>query len=252
MTDNTDVLNNESPIPLYYQLKSFIENQIKAGIWKPGMKISSELELSQQFQISRTTVRQAIGDLVNEAKLERIQGRGTFVAEINPDKQIQRITGFSHEMKARGLVPSSEILKFKIINPPRHIARDLKIEESDHVIILQRLRKGSGKNIAIESAYFRYDRFHELLSIDLSNNSLYETMVREFNTIPKFSRQEIEAIHCPAEEAGLLGIETGAPVFLFHTIAFDQNDQPFERTEGYYRGDRYKIKMSVVNTQKTG
>jgi len=51
------MLDNLSPIPLYYQLKSFIEEQITAHVWKPGDQIPSESELSEKFNISRTTVR---------------------------------------------------------------------------------------------------------------------------------------------------------------------------------------------------
>lgn len=249
MSNYTEILDNKSPIPLYYQLKSYIEDQITSGIWKPGTKISSELEISQQFQVSRTTVRQAIGDLVNEGKLERIQGRGTFVSEINIDKQIHRITGFTQDMISRGLSPSSEVLNFEVVHPPQHITKELHINESESCIFLKRLRKGNGKRIALETVYIPYNRFKKLLNMDLSNTSLYEIFAREFKAIPKISRQTIEALKCPIAEAKLLGIEIGSPIFFFHTTAFDQDDLPLEYTEGYYRGDRYILHLSILTKE---
>jgi GntR family transcriptional regulator len=245
-------LDNKSPLPLYFQLKSYIEDQINTGVWEPGSQIPSELELSEQFQISRTTIRQAIGELVNERKLERVQGRGTFVSEISIDKQIERVSGFSQDMRTRGLVPTSDILIFEKVVAPVKTAKALRLNEGDPAILLKRLRKGNDRRIALEIVYVPYEKFQDLLSVNIGNDSLYEILAKKFAVWPKYSEQVIESIRCPKEEAALLGIENGAPVFLFHTTAYDQYDQPLEYTEGYYRGDRYILHLTnVINPTNT-
>ncbi len=246
MNEKKEKLDSKSPIPLYFQLKSYIEDQIDTGVWEAGTQIPSELELSELFQISRTTIRQAIGELVNERKLERVQGRGTFVSEISIDKQIERVSGFSQDMRTRGLTPTSDILNFEMVNAPEKIARALNINEADFAILLKRLRKGNNRRIALEVVYLPYEKFKDLLDVEIGNDSLYEILAKKFGIWPKCSQQIIESIKCPAEEADLLGIESGAPVFLFHTTAFDQYDQPMEYTEGYYRGDRYILHLTNV------
>ena len=75
------VLDVQNPIPLYYQLKGIIEEQISSGELKPGDKIPSENSLCEKYQVSRTTTRQAITELVNIGKVVRTQGRGTFVTQ---------------------------------------------------------------------------------------------------------------------------------------------------------------------------
>lgn len=246
MSEKFDKLDSKSPIPLYFQLKSFIEEQIETGVWEAGSQIPSELELSEQFKISRTTIRQAIGDLVNERKLERIQGRGTFVSEISIEKQIERVSGFSQDMRMRGLVPTSDILNFEVVKANPQVARALKINEGDDAILLKRLRKGNDKRIALEVVYMNYKKYKDFLTVKLANESLYEMLAKEFAVWPKYSQQVIESIKCPAEEAELLGIQKGDPVFYFHTTAFDQYDEPLEYTEGYYRGDRYILHLTNV------
>ncbi len=74
-------LNREVPIPLYYQLKQLLKEQIRSGILKSGDKLPNEDELCKKFAISRTPVRQALTDLVHEGLLVRIPARGTFVTE---------------------------------------------------------------------------------------------------------------------------------------------------------------------------
>lgn len=246
MSEKFEKLDSKSPIPLYFQLKSFIEDQIDTGVWEAGTQIPSELELSEQFQISRTTIRQAIGELVNERKLERIQGRGTFVTEISIDKQIERVSGFSQDMRTRGLTPTSDILNFEKAAAPAKAAKALRIAEGDPAILLKRLRKGNNRRIALEVVYLPYDKYMGLLDVNIGDESLYEILAKRFAVWPKYSEQVIESIKCPAGEADLLGIENGGPVFLFHTTAYDQYDQPLEYTEGYYRGDRYILHLTNI------
>jgi ABC-type glycerol-3-phosphate transport system substrate-binding protein len=71
------------PIPLYYQLKILLKKQIEIGELRPGDKVSTEAELCERFSISRTPVRQALLELVNEGMLTRKAGRGTFVASVS-------------------------------------------------------------------------------------------------------------------------------------------------------------------------
>lgn len=81
-------------IPKYIQLKNYIKQTIKNKDLKPGERIHSENELSQKFNISRHTVRQSIGGLVNEGWLYRVHGKGTFVARApGLQKEKSRIAG---------------------------------------------------------------------------------------------------------------------------------------------------------------
>ncbi|MDG4869746.1 GntR family transcriptional regulator, partial [Guyparkeria sp. 1SP6A2] len=65
--------------PLYQQIKQHIIEQIESGQWPVGERISTELELTEQFSVSRMTVNKAIRDLVSEGRLQRRPRLGTFV-----------------------------------------------------------------------------------------------------------------------------------------------------------------------------
>src|SRR5690606_12704122 len=69
------------PTPLYYQLQTILNTKIDNGDWQPGDLIPTENELIKMYNVSRTTVREAINALVNEGKLEKRQGRGTTVCK---------------------------------------------------------------------------------------------------------------------------------------------------------------------------
>ena len=68
-------LSLESDIPLYSQLVNIIKRNITAGTLNPGDQLPSESELCKNFDISRSTVRQAVSMLEDEGLVVRKQGR---------------------------------------------------------------------------------------------------------------------------------------------------------------------------------
>ncbi|MCP4537410.1 MAG: extracellular solute-binding protein [Chloroflexi bacterium] len=74
-------IDRDSPIPIYHQLKTLIREQIESGVWRPGERIPTELELCRSYNISRSPVRQALGELSYEGLLVRRPALGTFVRD---------------------------------------------------------------------------------------------------------------------------------------------------------------------------
>jgi len=71
----------EAPrVPLYTQIRDYVYDQINRGVWKPNDRLPSEKELSEQFNVSRITVKNALAELIDIGKVYRIQGKGSFVS----------------------------------------------------------------------------------------------------------------------------------------------------------------------------
>jgi len=240
-----DYLDKHSPIPLYYQLKNLLEEKIDSGDFQPGELIPSENQLCDLYGISRTTVRQAIKELVSNGKLIRTQGRGTFVNSARIEKPTYRLSGFTQDMKELGIKPISKTLEFGPLMPPRHVKEGLRLEENEASIILKRLRFAGKDVIGIDVSYFSFKRFMKLLDFNFENKSLYQTVEKEFGIRPMRSKDYVEALRCPREEANLLEITPGEPVLFLQEIVFDQDDIPFEFGESYYRSDRYIFRVEI-------
>ena len=85
------IIDKNIPLPLYYQLKQIIINLIDDGVYKEDETIPTEHELIEKYQLSRTTVRQALNELVTEGYLYKRKGVGTFVSstkKINDQQDI--------------------------------------------------------------------------------------------------------------------------------------------------------------------
>ena len=73
------MVDRESPIPAHYQIAVDLHQRISEGEWRAGDKIPPEVELAKRYQVSRMTLRKALGQLADEGILERKPGNGTFV-----------------------------------------------------------------------------------------------------------------------------------------------------------------------------
>ena len=243
------VLDAQNPIPLYFQLKSILEELIGSGALKPGDKIPSENKLCELYKISRTTARQAITELVNTGKVTRTQGRGTFVSQYPINRPPYRLTGFSADMIKQGFHPSSKLLEFKVIMPGPEIAKMLRIGPSEAVIFINRLRYIDGHVMGIEYTHMPFNRFSGLMDENLEENSLYETLINKFDTVPTRVAITFEAVKCKDEMCELLHSAKDTPLLHISEITFDQNDRLIEYALTFYRGDLYTFHTEINNQQ---
>ena len=230
-------LDQSSIVPLYKQLKDKIKDEIMEGTLKPNQKIPSELELSQQYQISRITVRNAISELVDEELLEKKQGKGTFVCTPKIDV---RSPNFTIMCLNNNKVPGSQTVKIVKQPATERDIRELNLSPGDSVIYLLRVLSADGEPVMVEHNFFP-ERFSLLLETDLADTSLYAFLRDHYGVHFGGAYKSIQ-IAMPGElEAQLLGISTATPMIMIREIVYDNNtDQPLHRTKQYLLGDRFK------------
>lgn len=146
-------IDKQSPLPIYYQIEAYLKQQIDDGLLKPGDTLPSEREFSEQFHVSRMTIRQAIMNLVNAGYLSRQKGRGTFVASQKIAMTLSGLTSFSEEIKHRGMRPLSCLLSYEVIPATDRIAQQLSIPNQTPVYEMKRLRLADDHPLALETAY---------------------------------------------------------------------------------------------------
>lgn len=226
------------PIPMYFRIQQTILEQIQQGTLKPGQQLPTEAELAQQYQVSRITAKRALDELVRQGRAFRQQGRGTFVAK----QRIRDISGFgsfSADIKARGMLPGSKILKFEEVTPNAEVRERLHLSENEHVYLLKRLRLANNEPVAVETAHLPYRRFPDLFSKVQNDKSLYTALAENYQSVPTWADAEIEARSATKEEAALLSIDVGTPVLAAQRVTFTANYDIVETVLSVYRGDRF-------------
>jgi GntR family transcriptional regulator len=188
--------------PLYCKLAEEIEDKINKGIWPHGTKIPSERELVSMYGVSRITVRNAVEELAQQGKLEKVQGRGTFVASPSIMQPLSNVYSFSNEMKKQGKIASTKLVCRVIIAANKKLAEHLNIAPEDQVIYIERLRCAEGDTpILIERTYFPLKNCEFVLDIDLEKQSLYQTLEQTYNirinrAVEVFKACELNLLEC--------------------------------------------------------
>ncbi|MGG1677893.1 GntR family transcriptional regulator [Neobacillus sp. NRS-1170] len=235
------MLKQDDQIPLYIQLKESIRSSIVNGDLKFGDKIPTELELSEEYKISRITVRKAIVELVEEGYLVKRQGKGTFVNKRKIERKIVHFLSFSDACKANGLTASSKVIKKEIIQPTSKDQTMLQLEDGDALLFIQRVRYAGDSPIMIENNYFSYKEYHSLLNENL-DGSIYKILEEKLGVKPAGSSElSLEIVRAGDEEMGLLNISSGEPLFFMDTTVTDESGQPVHRGKQYILGDSYKF-----------
>ncbi|MBM7646552.1 GntR family transcriptional regulator [Scopulibacillus daqui] len=238
------MIDRESPVPIYYQIEEYIKQLIETEALNPGDAIPSEREFTEQFKVSRMTVRQAITNLVNEGYLFRQKGKGTYVSNQKIEQTLQGLTGFTEDMKKRGLKPGSKILDFKLAPAELSVAKQLYINEHDPVYEIKRIRLADDLPMALEMSYLPANLIKGLTE-EIVNNSLYEYIEDNLQLKIDYATQVIESSLSHEDEAKLLQIPKNAPILLIQRQTFLDNGQPFELVKSKYRGDRYKFVVDM-------
>lgn len=231
------MLNLNSSLPLYAQLREILRKAIENGVWKVGEAIPAEQELVKEYQVARSTVRQAIMDLVNEGLLYRKQGKGTFVCRNRRLDAMEPLLSFSAEMVSRGVTPSAQVLTAGLIN---EVPTEVTALMGNHPIYyLLRLRTADGVPLALEYSYFDAQMVPDLDNEDLQS-SLYQLLVYGRGLQISRVEQAIGSSRPTPEQAGLLDMDPSETVLVLERTLYHEG-RPFYWLRFLYRGDLYRF-----------
>jgi GntR family transcriptional regulator len=225
-------------LPKYWSVKRRLLD-LTASL-QPGAAVPPERELAAQFGTSRTTVRQALAELVVEGRLQRMQGRGTFVAKPKV-AQLLELASYTARMRNHGMTPETRILDIQIAGADAEIAALLAIGPAEPVLRLHRLRLADGEPMSVDISLLPANRFPGLAEQLGAGASLYETLATRYGVEPADAEETIETVLAGPAEAHLLRVDPGLPLLLLTRHAFDSSGKPVEWARSWYRGDRYKF-----------
>jgi GntR family transcriptional regulator len=225
-------------LPKYYQVKKQLLDLTSA--MAPGSPVPPERELARLYETSRTTVRQALAELVIEGRLLRMQGKGTFVAKPKV-AQLLELASYTEGMRQHGLHPQTRILDVGYVTADEHLAGLLGIRPGGRALRLHRLRLADGEPMSIDTSHLPARRFPGLRKQLERHASLYETLRTDFGIHLAEAEETIETVLADPHDARLLGVDPGIPLLLLSRHAIDSTGQPVEWAQSWYRGDRYKF-----------
>lgn len=222
----------------YIDVKNDILNKIHTGEYKEGHLIPSEIELAKIYGVSRPTIRQAIGLLVEENLLERRKRRGTIVSLKKVEQAFtQAIDSFDSQIHAKGCSSKTQVISFQKETATAEIK---EILNSETVYKLVRLRYIDDLPNVYVTTYISSHIFPDLEKYDFAHTSFYDICALYGHKVTTVKR-ELEITLSDDTLSDLLQIESGSPLFYFKSRGYDQNETPIEYSISKYRSDTSKF-----------
>ena len=239
----------DSDIPLYAQLVGIIKRNISTGALAVGDLLPSEAELCRWMNISRNTVRQAIGKLEDEGLVVRKRGRGTFVADPATNRRGVRYS-FTTEVSSLGKVPSSTLIDFDVIVPSQAVCEKMELREGTPVYCFTRVRNVDGEPLILETSYYPQYIYPNLTRELVQTHSFY-SLLYHVGITPAAAEDTYEAVVLDEVRANLLGVPQGSCAFYHQRRTRTEDGRIYEYTCSYIRGDRVTLDVHMQKNNMT-
>lgn len=243
---NTFSIDKNNPMPLYYQLQQTIIEKINEGIYKENESIPPEQYIIKESGLSRTTVRQAIENLVTEGYLEKRRGIGTFVISRQKNMwNLEKLRSFREEFESKGSTSSTKLLSLKKIKSTKELERIFG-DEIMSFYELKRLRYLNEVPVILVTTYVPEKYVKGLEQYNLSDQSLFDIMVKDYGFTIGFAEKEFRAKRVEPQDSELLNIGKHDPIQHVKTTTYSEGGFPIEYSISRDRGDLsvYKIKIN--------
>lgn len=235
-------IDKNSDTPLYYQLMNIIIEQIQNKKYSINDRLPSERELCDYYNISRSTVRQAILELERDGYIYRVHGKGTFISSEKIKQNLLKFYSFTDEMKKIGKKPKSKVLDFEIIKANLKVSRKMNLEIDTKVYRFTRLRIADDEKMMLETTYLPFDKFSNLTREELEKEALYDILRNKYNIDISSAKEIFQAVITNEKEAELLDYSINMPSILIERTAYS-NKEIIEYTKSIARGDTFKYSV---------
>lgn len=213
-----------------------IEHQLK-----PGDRLPSERQLCEAWNCNRMTFRAAAKRLIAEGILTNVPVIGYFVAQEKLERYLQDLSSFTSVVESKGLHLTSRLISNSVLPAGRRIAQALNIPEASPVFELIRLRLVENNPVSLETVHIPLFMFEGIQQYDFESQSLYAVMEKEYGVVFDRGSEEISITYADANEANLLQIEEGDPLFYLKGLTTNVHGVPVEVIKAVLRTDKIRF-----------
>jgi len=236
-------------IPRYQQLKELIIGQISSGELRPSDRVPSENELVGATGVSRMTANRALRELNDEGYVDRVAGKGTFVAEFKAVSDVLEVRNIADEIELRGHSHSSRLLLQTEMLANSEIAEALDIEVDDPVFHIRLIHCESDIPIQIEDRFVLPEFAPQILAQDFSTvtPSAYMSSIS-----PLQEAEHVVRAQLPDEEVRTnLDMEEAEPCLVVTRRTWTHG-RPVTFAHLYHPGSRFELSghYALSNTSR--
>jgi DNA-binding GntR family transcriptional regulator len=244
MSNLLDVINRYADRPIYRQLSDLLEARLGEEA-RPGDRLPSEAELSQQFDVNRLTVRRALNELSQRGLIETVHGKGSFVASpvVRYDVSAGRDASFTRSMRELGHQVSIRLLSTNIVKTPE--LQD-ELRTSGKVLVCTTVRLVDDQPWSLSVTSIGADRFPGLTKQWTGETSLFDFLLESHGVRMQRAYRTFAAGLAEPGEAEQLQVRVGAPILEMRGLNVDQDENPVALVAHRFRGDRVQFTVDLL------
>ena len=205
--------------PAYHTVYRAIKKQIREKKYPVGSLLPAEGELEQEFSVSRTTIRRAIGLLASDGYIKVTQGRGTEVLDRSTFQNLNHISSITESLTTKGYVVTSREMDIRRVRVTGQTAKMLQLDEGDEAYLVQRLQYADDIPIALMTNYLRVEQVPGLERFSGQFSGLYAFLEKQYGIVIKEATEYLSATTADFCEAKLLHVDVGAPLLCSRRIS---------------------------------
>jgi GntR family transcriptional regulator len=218
-------IDRDDARPLHLQIRSILHQQILDQALAPGQQLPTEEELQQQFGVSRSVIRQALGGLAASGLIHRQRGRGSVVAAAPTlRRHIQRAGGLGEQTAARGQHLTTRVLNMEAATPPPPAREALGTSRTWRI---ERIRYLQDTPVVFMRTWVSKDLFPHFTAEMLQDASLLALM-RAHGYPPAGGPRQVQAVAADQDLAQALQVAVGDPLLLLQGVTQDTTGQGLE------------------------
>lgn len=234
-----------SAAPLYVQIKDTLRARILDGTYAPHSRMPSEHELCAMFDVSRITVRQALGDLQKEGLLFKLHGKGTFVSKPKAFQNVTSLQGFAEAMSSMGYEIVNQLRSFRTVKADRHLATKLHVPEGAPLVEIHRVRLLNREPVSLEQTWVPEALGRRLAGADLAARDIFLILENDCGIPLGHADVSIDAILADDEIVDALRVEESSPVLRIERLTHDASGAPIDYEYLYFRGDAFQYRLRI-------
>lgn len=237
--------------PLYTKVEIALAADIATAVLPCGSQLPSENSLVERFEVSRTTVRKAIENLVARGLVEIRRGKGTFVTEPKLTQELNELSGFVEDMVTLGRHPTARLLDKRPMPATKEVAQHLGVTLGAQVYRIERVRLADGVAMSFDETYLPLDIGEKVASNDLEAEPIFDLLENKYELPLVEAQYQLEAATANEHVAQALGIEVGSPIFLIERTSYTEGHRPVDYEKLYYRGDLIRFSTRLSRRART-
>lgn len=218
---------DEDRQPLHVAISEQLKAHIESGKYEPGQRLPSEFDLGEMFGVSRTTIRRAIANLIQQGLVTTQQGKGIFVTEQHKISfsMSNPLMYFDAALKQQGYLGRVHSLRFQLTKANPEVSRKLQLtDQAAKVYWQEKIIYADESPIALDITYYP-ESTGKTLAAKLQQGFTYSTLVMNGIHL-NAAMVRLESIPATYELSEYLAVPLGMPLLVFNYVAYAGNRQP--------------------------